>query len=70
MNDMVDYQYIGHRLRQRRREYGLSATEIATRSGLSRQVVYRIENMENVTIKSLVAYCEALGLRIAIQVNV
>ena len=48
----------------RRKERHMSITDVSNASGLSREMIYRIERGDNVTIKSLQAYCLVLGLQV------
>jgi transcriptional regulator with XRE-family HTH domain len=53
---------LGVRLRARRQALGLSKTDLAQRAGKVREVIYRLERGEDVTLSSLMAVLAALGL--------
>lgn len=53
-------------LQQERKRLGMSVMEVARESNLSREMVYRIERGDNVTIYSMSSYLHSLGLRIDI----
>jgi len=53
---------LGPVLRTRRQALGLSKKELAQRAGKVREVIYRIEGGEDVTLSSLMAVLGALGL--------
>ena len=55
-------QDLGVALRQARKAVGLSATEVAKRSGRSRDVLHRLERGEDVTLSSLFDILRASGL--------
>lgn len=57
---------LGPLLKSRREAAGLSKTELAQRAGKVREVIYRLESGEDVTVSSLLAVLGALGL--ALQV--
>ncbi len=53
---------LGPVLRARRQALGLSKKELAQRAGKVREVIYRIEGGQDVTLSSLMAVLGALGL--------
>lgn len=53
---------LGPVLRARRLALGLSKKALAQRAGKVREVIYRIESGEDVTLSSLMAVLNALGL--------
>lgn len=53
---------LGHELRRRREDLGLSKSQLASRAGKVREVVYRLEAGEDTTVSSLMAVLGALGL--------
>lgn len=58
---------LGTALRKRRLQAGLSKKELALRAGKVREVIYRLEAGEDVTVSSLLAVLGAMGL--ALQVG-
>lgn len=52
----------GAQLRKRRQALGLSKKELAQRAGKVREVIYRLERGEDVTLSSLMAVLAALDL--------
>lgn len=58
---------LGHLLRAQREASGLSKKELAQRAGKVREVIYRLEAGEDVTVSSLLAVLSALGLAIRIE---
>ena len=53
---------LGNQLKARREALGLGKKELAQRAGKVREVVYRLEAGEDVTVSSLLAVLGALGL--------
>ncbi|SAI50069.1 transcriptional regulator%2C y4mF family [Bordetella ansorpii] len=53
-------------LKAHRETAGLSKTELAHRAGKVREVIYRIESGEDVTVSSLLAVLGAMGLALQI----
>jgi len=49
-------------LRQARKAAGLTATEVAQRSGRSRDILHRLERGEDITLSSLFDILRACGL--------
>lgn len=63
MTDSIRFpDELGSRLRERRLALGLSKKDLARRAGKVREVIYRLERGEDVTLSSLMAVLEALGL--------
>lgn len=58
---------LGRRLREHRESLGMSKTELAAKSGKVREVVYRLETGEDITVSSLFAVLGALGLAIRLE---
>jgi HTH-type transcriptional regulator / antitoxin HipB len=58
---------LGRELRRRREAARLSKSELANRAGKVREVVYRLEAGEDVTVSSLLAILAALGLALRIE---
>lgn len=58
---------LGHQLRARREALGLGKSELATRAGKVREVVYRLEAGEDTTVSSLMAVLRALGLALRLE---
>ena len=53
---------LGRLLKARRQELGLTIKDLSQRAGKVREVIYRIEAGEDVTLSSLMAVLSALGL--------
>jgi DNA-binding XRE family transcriptional regulator len=53
---------LGHELKRRREAARLTKSALAQRAGKVREVVYRLEAGEDVTVASLLAVLVALGL--------
>lgn len=58
---------LGAKLRARRQELGLSKSELAGRAGKVREVIYRLEAGEDVTVSSLLSVLGALRLVMRIE---
>jgi HTH-type transcriptional regulator/antitoxin HipB len=58
---------LGRLLKAQREAAGLSKKELAERAGKVREVVYRLESGEDVTVTSLLAVLGALGLALHIE---
>lgn len=58
---------LGHLLRARREELGLSKSALADKAGKVREVVYRLEAGEEATVSSLLAVAAALGLSLRLE---
>jgi len=68
MTDIIRFpDELGARVKAQREALGLSKTELAQRAGKVREVVYRIERGEDVTLSSLMAVLAALGLVIRLE---
>lgn len=68
MNDDIRLPIdLGNALQQHRKAAGLSVTEVAKRAGKTRDVVYRIEQGEDVAVTSLMAVVGALGLALRLD---
>lgn len=57
---------IASQLKAQREAAGLSKSELAQRAGKVREVIYRLESGEDVTVSSLLAVLGALGLALQI----
>ncbi len=63
MNDNIRLACdLGAALKTQRQAAGLSVTDVASRAGKVRDVIYRLENGEDTTVSSLMAVLAALGL--------
>lgn len=58
---------LGRELRRRREAARLSKSALAQRAGKVREVIYRLEAGEDVTVSSLLAVLAALGLALRID---
>lgn len=58
---------LGQLLRARREELGLSKSALADKAGKVREVAYRLEAGEEVTVSSLLAAAAALGLSLRLE---
>lgn len=58
---------LGRQLAARRRELGLSKSQLAQRAGKVREVIYRLEAGEDSTVSSLLAVMGALGLALRLE---
>ncbi|MDR2241125.1 MAG: helix-turn-helix domain-containing protein [Zoogloeaceae bacterium] len=58
---------LGSVLKAQRKAAGLSKTKLAQRAGKVREVIYRLESGEDVTVSSLLAVLGALGLTLQIS---
>ena len=58
---------LGQAIHRARKDGGLKATDIATRSGRARNVLYRLEHGEDVTVASLFDILRAMGLTIRLE---
>lgn len=58
---------LGAQLRQRRETLGLSKSELAAKAGKVREVIYRLEAGEDITVSSLLAVLGALGLSLRLE---
>ena len=58
---------LGRLLKEQRDALGLSKKELAERAGKVREVIYRIEAGDDVTVSSLLAVLRVLGLAIRIE---
>jgi len=58
---------LGMQLRERRKALGMSKSELAQRAGKVREVIYRLEAGEDVTVSSLMAVLSALKLAICLE---
>lgn len=54
-------------MRERREALGLGKKQLAERAGKVREVIYRLEAGEEVTVSSLLAVLSALGLSMRIE---
>lgn len=60
-------QELGRPLKTRRQELGLTIKDLAQRAGKVREVIYRIEAGDDVTLSSLLAVLGALGLTMRLE---
>lgn len=68
MTDTIRLQdELGTLLRQRREALGMTKSDLASRAGKVREVVYRLEAGEDTTISSLMAVLGALKLVIRLE---
>ena len=58
---------LGRLLKAQRETAGLSKKELAQRAGKVREVIYRLEAGEDVTVSSLLAVLAALGLALRVD---
>ena len=58
---------LGTQLRERREALGMSKSELAEKAGKVREVIYRLEAGEDVTVSSLMAVLGALGLGLRLE---
>ena len=58
---------LGAQLRARRQSLGLGKRALAERAGKVREVIYRLEAGEDVTVSSLMAVLGALGLAMRLE---
>ncbi|MEW6704123.1 MAG: helix-turn-helix transcriptional regulator [Pseudomonadota bacterium] len=68
MKDIIRLpQDLGKAIHQARKAAHLKATTIAERSGRSRNVLYRLERGEDVTVASLLDILRAMGLTLRLE---
>lgn len=68
MADIIRFQdELGRLLRERRVSLGLGKKQLAARAGKVREVIYRLEAGEDVTVSSLMAVLAALGMGLRIE---
>lgn len=58
---------LGEMVKARREALGLTKKELADRSGKVREVIYRLEAGEDVTVSSLFSVLRALGLALRVE---
>ncbi|MBT9492494.1 MAG: helix-turn-helix transcriptional regulator [Paucibacter sp.] len=58
---------LGHAVMRERKASKMKATDIAVRAGRARDVLYRLEQGEDVTVSSLMAILGAMGLTIRLE---
>ena len=58
---------LGEAIRAERKSARLKATDIATRSGRARNVLYRLERGEDITVGSLMDILRAMNLTIRLE---
>lgn len=58
---------LGHAIQRARKEGRLKATDIAARSGRARNVLYRLERGEDITLTSLFDILRAMDLTIRLE---
>ncbi len=57
---------IGQAIERSRKLLGLTQVELAEVAGISYRPVYQIESGRSIRLESLVALCDALGLKISL----
>lgn len=68
MTDIIRFpDELGQLLRERREALGLGKKQLAERAGKVREVIYRLEAGEDVTVSSLLAVLSALGMGMRIE---
>ncbi len=68
MKDIIGLpQDLGNAVRAARKGSGLKATDIARRSGRARNVLYRLERGDDVTVASLLDILRAMGLGLRVE---
>ncbi|MEO5737448.1 MAG: helix-turn-helix transcriptional regulator [Variovorax sp.] len=68
MKDIIRLpEELGNAIKLERKTGKLKATDIATRSGRARNVLYRLERGEDVTVGSLLDILRAMGLTIRLE---
>lgn len=68
MTDIIRFQdELALAIRQRRQALHLSKTDLAQKAGKVREVIYRLESGEDITVSSLLAVLGALGLAIRLE---
>ena len=58
---------LGDAIKRYRKTHKLKATEIARKSGRSRDIIHRLERGEDVTVKSMFDILRAMGLCIRLE---
>lgn len=58
---------LGLKIRERRKALGMSKTALAERAGKVREVIYRLEAGDDVTVSSLFAVLQALRMAIRVE---
>ncbi|WP_327574691.1 helix-turn-helix transcriptional regulator [Roseateles sp.] len=58
---------LGAAVRSHRQQLALTAVDVAARAGRSRDILYRLERGEDVTVSALLDILRALGLSLALQ---
>ncbi len=58
---------LGSQVRERRKALGMSKSELAQRAGKVREVIYRLETGQDVTVSSLMAVLAALKLTMRLE---
>lgn len=64
---MIDLPLVS--LRHYRKAFGLTANDVAKRSGLGIQTVYRVEQGKTDKVKSVSKYMRAVGLKMTIGIS-
>jgi transcriptional regulator with XRE-family HTH domain len=54
-------------LKAAREERGMSISELARRSGMSRSMIHEFENGKNISIDTLFAYCREIGISVYVE---
>lgn len=68
MKDIIRLpQDLGKAIRNARKELGFKTTDVAQRSGRSRDVLHRLERGDDVTVSSLMSILTAMGLVLRIE---
>lgn len=58
---------LGAALKAHRQQQGLTAVDVAVRAGRSRDILYRLERGDDVTVSALMDILRAQGLSLALQ---
>ncbi|HQA61039.1 MAG TPA: helix-turn-helix transcriptional regulator [Tepidanaerobacteraceae bacterium] len=67
--DYAQQEYeVAKQLKKTRNEMGFSQREVARKSGLTQQMVSRIETLDNSpTLRNLIRYADSVGLQIKLE---
>lgn len=63
---MTTLQHLSEKLTERRKQSGLSMTDVAQRSGVARAALYRFNNGGDVNLSTFLATADALGLDVVL----
>ena len=64
---ILDLTDLGFRVRQLRKEQGISATDLCKQAGMSRDTLHRLENGRDVNISTLFQVLNSLQTNLALQ---